>query len=125
MADNIENTRELVKKLAAEWLKLNSIIKLKQKELKTFTNRNKILTKEITDLMEQTSVTTLSNDTSTICYGKKTRKKGLTKKYLLQKIKELQNTNDDEAGKLVNTIYDGLEVTTQAKLIIKKNADKQ
>lgn len=117
----METKEELITNIK-EWVKTdNDIIKLK-KDIKELTQRKKVLTESLVDVMKKNEIDCFDIKDGAILYKKNTIKKPINGKTLMTALNAYYKNNTNMAEELTKHILDSRE--EQVKETIKRKIDK-
>ena len=116
------NTKEELISNIKEWIKMdNEITKLKA-EIKEKTNKKKVLTESLVNVMKENSIDCFDINGGALVYKQKKSKKPISCKFLLQQIQQYYKEQPDLAKDITKHILDNREENVKEE--IKRKIDK-
>lgn len=118
----VDNTKGLLVNNIKEWIKLdNDVVKLKS-DIKERTNKKKLLTENLVNVMKTNSIDCFDINGGALVYKKNKVKKPLTGKTLLAALQNYYKTEPNMAEDIAKHVMESRE--EQIKETIKRKIDK-
>ena len=113
------NTKEELIGLIKEWVKLDQQISTLKKEVKTKNIRHKNVSNAILGVMKKHSIDYFDAPGGSLVYKKKTEKKSISKKYLMDQLQSYYKDNIEMANEVVKHLMDNRAERLNEKIIHK------
>lgn len=113
------NTKEELIGLIKEWVKLDQQISTLKKEVKTKNIRHKNVSNAILGVMKKHSIDYFDAPGGSLVYKKKTEKKSISKKYLMDQLQSYYKDNPEMANEVVKHLMDNRGERLNEKIIHK------
>jgi oligoribonuclease (3'-5' exoribonuclease) len=113
------NTKEELIGLIKEWVKLDQQISTLKKEVKTKNIRHKNVSNAILGVMKKHSIDYFDAPGGSLVYKKKTEKKSISKKYLMDQLQSYYKDNPEMANEVVKHLMDNRAERLNEKIIHK------
>ena len=113
------NTKEELIGLIKEWVKLDQQISVLKKEVKTKNIRHKNVSNAILGVMKKHSIDYFDAPGGSLVYKKKTEKKSISKKYLMDQLQSYYKDNPEMANEVVKHLMDNRAERLNEKIIHK------
>ena len=110
---------EQLKSKVREWVKTENEIKSLQKEINKRKKEKTVLSCELIQVMRTNGIDNLDIQNGQICYSKKTTKKPINQKTLLNLLSQYFDGNEDQAIKIGQYVYDNREEVQKETLKMK------
>ena len=113
------NTKEELIGLIKEWVKLDQQISTLKKEVKTKNIRHKNVSNAILGVMKKHAIDYFDAPGGSLVYKKKTEKKSISKKYLMDQLQSYYKDNPEMANEVVKHLMDNRAERLNEKIIHK------
>jgi seryl-tRNA synthetase len=112
-------TKEQLIKSIKDWVKLDNDIRKLQKELKQRKDEKNKTSALLMETMKKNEIDCFDINNGQICYNKKTVKKPITKKILMDILSKFYKGDTLKASEVNNFILDNREETVKESIVLK------
>jgi hypothetical protein len=118
----MENSqKELLINNIKTWVQLDNEIKTLQSEMKTRKKNKETLSQQLIETMKSNNIDSFDINNGSLEYKKKTMKKPISKKMLLNVLNNFFEGNQDQSEALQKYIHDNRETTTKENIVLKNS----
>jgi len=119
----METTKEQLVKTIKEWVKLDNEIRVIKKEEKQRKDEKKKMSENLIKIMRENEIDCFDIKDGQICYSKKSIKKPITKKVLIDILSKYYNGDLLKASEVNEFILENREETTKETIVRKMAKD--
>jgi hypothetical protein len=119
----METTKEQLVKTIKEWVKLDNEIRVIKKEEKQRKDEKKKMSENLIKIMRENEIDCFDIKDGQICYSKKSIKKPITKKVLIDILSKYYNGDLLKASEVNDFILENREETTKETIVRKMAKD--
>jgi hypothetical protein len=119
----METTKEQLVKTIKEWVKLDNEIRVIKKEEKQRKDEKKKMSENLIKIMRENEIDCFDIKDGQICYSKKSIKKPITKKVLIDILSKYYNGDLLKASEVNDFILENREETTKETIVRKMTKD--